>query len=75
VELRVECYAGYKAEQEPRAFVVEGERRVVLGLSDRWYDPEASYFKVRADDGHLYLLRYDRTSDAWSLVQVFPSDA
>jgi len=50
--LHVECSSGYKADQEPRAFVLDGDRRVVLGIADRWYDPDASYYKVRADDGH-----------------------
>ncbi len=73
--LRVECYSGYRADQEPRAFVVDGERRVVLGIADRWYGPGLEHFKVRADDGHQYLLRHDLETDGWSLVKVFPADA
>ena len=75
VELRVECYAGYKADQEPRAFVLDGTRRLVLGIADRWVEPDATCFRVRADDGHRYLLRHDRTEDAWSLVEVSRADA
>ena len=73
--LHVECYAGYKADQEPTSLVIDDERRVVLGIADRWYDPDASYFKVRADDGHRYLLRHDRTEDEWSLVTSFSAGA
>lgn len=73
--IHVECYAGYKADQEPRAFVLSGARYRVLGIADRWYDPAATYFKVRADDGHQYLLRHDRTEDAWTLVHIFTSNA
>ena len=75
MDLHVECYAGYKADQEPRAFTLDSRRYEVLGIADRWYDPDASYFKVRADDGHRYLLRHDRTEDAWSLVTVLSADA
>ncbi len=71
--IAVECYAGYKAEQEPRAFTLAGQRRRVLGIADRWYGPDADYFKVRADDGHGYLLRRDRSSGEWRLAQVFPA--
>jgi hypothetical protein len=74
VRIHVECYAGYQAAEEPRAFSLEGTRRTVLGIADRWYDPEAAYFKVRASDGHGYLLRHDRQRDAWSLVKKFPAD-
>ena len=73
--IQVECYAGYQADQEPRAFVVDGDRRTVLGVADRWRDPESSSFKVRADDGHQYLLRHHRATDAWTLVKVFPAVA
>lgn len=67
--------AEHRAEVEPRSFVVDGTRRRVLGIADRWLGPEASYFKVRADDGHGYLLRYDRLQNTWSLVQVIASHA
>ena len=37
---------------------------------DQWYGPESIYFKVRADDGNLYILRQQTsTSDRlWDLV-------
>lgn len=75
IPVRVECYAGYKADQEPRAFVNEGRRYRVLGIADRWYSPDAAYFKVRAEDGHAYLLRHNRREDRWTIVKVFPTDA
>jgi hypothetical protein len=75
VSLRVESYAGYKGEQEPRALVVDGERRRVLSVSDRWYGPDGPYFEVRADDGHTYLIRLDRGSDTWELVRVTHQDS
>lgn len=73
--IHVECYAGYKADEEPRVVVLDGVRRQVLGIADRWYDPDAAYFKVRADDGYQYLLRRDLEGGTWSLVEVFPADA
>ena len=65
--IRVECYAGYRGEQEPRAFWL-GERRLeVLELQDRWYGPDYRYFRVKADDGHVYVLRRDDAEDVWTL--------
>jgi hypothetical protein len=75
VRLQVECYAGYKGEQEPRAIVVDGERMTVLAVADRWYGPDGAYFQVRADDGHTYLLRLDRGADSWELVRVTHQDS
>ncbi len=67
MKLRVECYAGYRGEQEPRAFSL-GERRLqVVSLLDRWLAPEYRYFKVAASDGNTYILRHDEARDGWDL--------
>ncbi len=67
MEIRVESYAGYRDEQEPRAFWL-GQRRIeVVELIDRWLSPEHRYFKVRAPDGDFYILRYDEARGIWEL--------
>ena len=54
--------------------MLDGERVEVLGIDDRWQDPDATYFKVACSNGHVYLLRRD--ADArWSLVQIWRLDA
>jgi hypothetical protein len=35
---------------------------------DQWYGPEATYFKVQADDGNIYILRCSADSGEWNLV-------
>ena len=65
--IRVECYAGYRGEQEPRAFWL-GERRLeALEIVDRWLAPDHRYFKVKAEDGNAYILRYDEARGEWEL--------
>ncbi|MCC7181279.1 MAG: hypothetical protein IT177_23075 [Acidobacteria bacterium] len=65
--ITVECYAGYRGEQEPRAFVL-GERRLeVMAVADRWAGPDYRYFRVTASDGHTYVLRHDERRDEWTL--------
>ncbi len=67
MKLRVECYAGYRGAEEPRAFAL-GERRLeVLAILDRWLAPDYRYFKVAASDGDTYVLRHDETTGAWTL--------
>jgi len=67
MKIHVECYAGYRGEQEPLAFSL-GERRLqVVSLLDRWLAPEHRYFKVAASDGNTYILRYDGTREEWDL--------
>jgi len=41
----------------------------VVDLLDRWYGEDHDYFKVRADDGGEYVLRYGRGDDRWELTQ------
>ena len=55
--------------------MIDGERRSVVAVSDRWYGPDGAYFQIRADDGHTYLLRLDRSSDEWEIVRVTHQDA
>jgi len=65
--LRVECYSGYKADERPVRFQL-GERWIgVEEVVDRWYSPDATYFRVRAGDGCHYVLRHDESSDVWTL--------
>ncbi len=66
--IRVECYAGQRAEESPRRFFL-GKREIgVSEIIDRWLDPDHSCFKVRGDDGDIYILRYDRTADIWQMI-------
>ena len=68
----VECYAGWRAEETPRALRF-GERRVaVVEVIDRWLGPDPRYFKVRGDDGAVYVVRYDAESDDWELALYEP---
>lgn len=65
--LEVECYAGYRADERPVRFILRGRAYRVDAVEDRWYEPEAVYFRVRADDGNYYILRHDERADSWRL--------
>ena len=66
-EMRVQCYSGYRADETPLRFVLRGREFRVSELDGRWYSPDASYFRVRSDDGNYYVLRHDEGQDIWSL--------
>jgi hypothetical protein len=68
MSLRVESYSGYRSEETPRRFFL-GERKVeVIEVIDRWLAPDHRYFKVRGDDGGLYILRCGNEAGRWDLV-------
>ena len=56
--LRVHCYAGHKADERPVRFELGGRNYFVYEIIDRWYGPSDTFFKVRADDGNLYILSH-----------------
>ena len=77
--LKVECYAGYKADQQPLrfSFLTESDLNIsgvcgsrpyeVAEVLDRWYGPDYECFRVRAEDHHLYVLRHQLGQDTWIL--------
>ncbi len=66
--IRVECYAGHRADVAPVRFFI-GQRAIeVCEIIDRWLDPAHSYFKLRGDDGGIYILRHDQAADAWEMI-------
>ena len=71
--LRVECHAGYKADERPLRFFLNGHAYEIVAIDDQWYSPGASLFRVRANDGNIYILRHDEAhddqgQDRWSLA-------
>ena len=67
MRIEVEAYSGHKADERPMRFRL-GERWLgVVDVVDRWYDPHAIYFRVRAEDGDLYILRHGEEADVWTL--------
>jgi hypothetical protein len=65
--VRVESYSGFKADERPLRFQLGTRWLAVEEVMDRWYDPDAIYFRIRADDGGLYILRHSEQEDVWTL--------
>jgi len=79
--LEVECYAGHKADERPLRFRFAfrrgednkiSEREAcrfyeIRDVLDQWYGVGYQCFKVRADDGNLYVIRHNTEEDVWTL--------
>ena len=66
--IEVRSYSGYKANERPLSFVL-GERKFqVMRIVERWFGEDHDYFNVLADDGGVYLLKWNRNLDRWSLA-------
>ncbi len=69
MRVRVECYSGYRANERPVCFYLGEQPYRVSELLDRWYSPGKLYFRVRADDGNIYILGHNEAEedDSWTL--------
>ncbi len=68
VRIKVDAYAGYKANQRPLAFSLGEKRLQIKRIVDQWCGPDHVYFKVLAEDENSYILRYSEADDKWALV-------
>lgn len=66
MNVEVEAYSGFKADQRPLRFRLGSREYVVQDVLDKWYGPSETWFKVLADDGAHYILKLNHASE-WSL--------
>lgn len=74
IPVKVECHAGYKADEYPMRFYWENIRLEIEEIMDRWYHgnqnpefPAANYFKVRTADEKIFMLKHETENDKWFL--------
>ena len=68
ISLTVDTYSGYKVDEHPVALRLWGRRIAVREILDRWYGEDHAYFKLTGEDGMVYIVRLDRSSDTWELM-------
>lgn len=68
IGVRVDCYSGYRGEQEPRRLQFGSRPIAVAEILDRWLGPDHRYFKLLGSDGDTYILRHDVVTHGWTLV-------
>ena len=70
MKLEVESYSGQRADERPLRFRLDGRQYEVESVLDQWYDPQAIFYKVRANDGNLYILRQQTSTPErpWELI-------
>lgn len=70
MRVKVECYSGHKADERPVCFQLDGHEYMVEEMLDQWYGPEHVFFKVRADDHNVYILRHETSAPdgKWDVI-------
>ena len=67
IETSVECYAGFRYPERPRAFLWEGERVAVEAVEQQWRTPSGLNFRICATDGRRFTLAHSEADDDWSV--------
>ena len=72
-KIEVTAYAGYRSEERPISFVLEGEKIGIVEIISRWVEEDAEdkkqrrFFRVKGEDGFTYLLSYAEQTGEWYL--------
>ena len=72
-KIKVTAYAGYRSEERPCSFVLEGKKIGVKEIISRWVEDGARnkqqrrFFRVKGDDGFTYLLSCVEQTGEWRL--------
>ena len=68
MQIKVECYAGYRGEETPRRIWMGTRKIEIRDILDRWIAPDHRYFKIFGDDAAIYIIRHDTESWKWELT-------
>ena len=67
MKIRVGCCSGAKLSQQPIKFWIGDNALFVESIEDQWRGADGIYFRLRADDGHSYILCHIEASEDWFL--------
>ncbi|MEW6068519.1 MAG: hypothetical protein AB1610_09555 [Nitrospirota bacterium] len=71
--IKVISYSGYKGEERPEAFFINGEKITVVEILHMWIEENIAYrhrkrfFRIKGSDCHEYKIFYDETRGEWFL--------
>ena len=72
-KVEVQAYAGYRGEESPRAYFLQGRRIEVMKIIAQWIEEKVDSgerfrcFRVRGVDWRIRILCYDEAKMEWLL--------
>lgn len=69
-EIKVVAYSGYKANERPLRLTIDNKELEVEQIMDRWSGEDHDFFKCLANNGKVYLVKWDRIRDQWLLLPI-----
>ena len=68
MRVQVESFADHRGVETPIRLHLHGRTVDIVESDDQWPGADYRYFKVRGDDGNVYILRLDEPSGEWELT-------
>jgi len=71
--ITVHSYSGFKKDEKPRAFELDGKRLTVLSLRRTWQEESdqgrhrKTFFRVHAHNGRTYDIALDASTGEWTV--------
>ncbi len=75
MDIKVECYAGYRGDETPRRILFDKRTIAVVEVIDRWLGSDHRYFKVLGSAAAAYTLRQNIPTHAWEMTMYQGPDA
>jgi hypothetical protein len=70
VDTTVRCYSGYLYAEKPQSFVWQETELEIESIGNAWKEPGKRLFRVVTEDGRLFELCYNETTDRWSAIEL-----
>jgi len=73
VRVKVTAYSGYRGEESPVTFVLDGERVEVAAILSTWLEEDIlnrlrkRFFEIKGSNGRMYKIYYDEKTKEWFL--------
>jgi len=68
MQVQVEHRTDHLGLEMPVRFRFDGREIEIIEIIDQWYGPDYCYFKIKGNDGNLYILRLDEGRMEWELT-------
>jgi hypothetical protein len=68
MRVKVDCSRDAGGNEFPERLGFDGRTVTVAEVLDRWPGRDHAYFKVKGEDGALYVLRHDEGRGEWELT-------
>jgi len=71
--ITVHSHAGYKKDEKPRSFELDGRRLTILAIKKQWQEESEktrgrkNFFQVHCHDGRSYNIALDEGTGQWTL--------